>query len=72
MDIVVIVLAAIIVTAAWSVFWAIRLWRKWQALWAALGELFGVLDELTQMMDSVDADMAAALVARETATVTAS
>lgn len=71
MDIVVIVLAAIIVTAAWSVFWAIRLWRKWQALWAALGELFGVLDELTQMMDSVDADMAP-LVAREAAAVTAS
>jgi hypothetical protein len=57
-DILVIVLATIILTVAWAVFWALRLWRKWQALWAAVTELFGVLDEGQRLLDSASADVA--------------
>ncbi len=58
MEIVVIVLVTIIATAAWSVFWALRLWRKWRELWAAVTELFGVLDELQRLADSVSVEVA--------------
>lgn len=64
MEIVVIVLATIIAVAAWSVFWAVRLWRKWRALWAALTDFFGVLDELLGLLDSAGAEAGAALVPR--------